>query len=80
MLTLQGLANRKVWGWSLSILPQVLPTRMAESNGSLLPSSIGYVPCSMVGHFLLSYEVACGPKLPTLTCITKLISSFPIEI
>ena len=47
----EGSANRKGWEWSLSILPQVPSNRIAVLNRSSLPCLIGYVPCSMVGHF-----------------------------
>ena len=72
--------NKKGWGWRLSIQPQVLPNRMAKWNRSLLPSSIGYMLCSMAGNSPLFWEIAYGLKPPTLPCVLRVISSIPIEL
>ena len=53
MWILKGLENMKGKVSSLSILPQVLPNRMAVLNGNSSPSLIGYVLYSMGGKFFV---------------------------
>ena len=48
MWILKGLANRKGWGWSLSILLQILLNRMSKLNRSSLFCSTRYMTCSQV--------------------------------
>ena len=56
-------------GWSLSILPKVLPDILAVLNGNLPPCSKGYVLCSneyKLFTFLRHGLWAAVPNTPTL--------------
>ena len=74
MLISRKPANRKGWGWSSNILPQVCNNKMAASNANSLPISTGYMPCSTVVGSMLFYAMAYGPKLQTLQSFSKTIS------
>ena len=54
MSTLKGPINWKGWEWSSSILPQVLPNRMAVLIGSLLPTQSGTCNAQQWEIFCLS--------------------------
>ena len=64
-------ANRKGWGSTSSIQPQVHLNKMDALNGSLLPFSTGYIACSMAESLPPTYDAVFGQKLRTLTCSSR---------
>ena len=64
-------ANRKGWGSTSSIQPQVHLNKMGTSNASLLPFSTRYMPCSMVENLLPTNKAVFGQKLRTLPCSSR---------
>ena len=64
----------------LNYIAQGTHNNMAMLNRNLLPLSIGYVPCSMLGNFLPSYKTAYGLKPPAQSSFWKTIFSLQIEL
>ena len=70
--SLREPANKKGWGLTLSIEPQVNLNKMGRLIVSLPPFSTGYVPCSIVENLLPTYKVVHGQKLQTLPCSKRI--------